>query len=173
MNHFRQKLTSPLICICIGYVYIVILAISLYMMGFYQKSTFFQWGPPITMIGKTIEDTFTFYILLTLFLAHQLINNWINDVTYPWIINCVQDPKTTNIQYSHKTSMIIVNMFALYSELDMLVLIAGIMTQVSFFIVIILANMISVSIINWQYIKYKSTGVLLSALDNPFIFPNI
>jgi hypothetical protein len=160
MNHFRNKLTSPLLCICIGYIYVFILGISLYIMGFYKESTFFQWGPPITMMGKTIEDNFTFYVLLTLFLVHQLINNWINDVTYPWIINCIQDPKTVDVHYSNKISLLIVNMFALYSEVDMLVLIAGIMTQVSFFVIIVLANMISVTVINWQYIKYKNQSTL-------------
>jgi len=167
MNHFCQKLTSPLLCICVGYIYVCILGISIYLMGFYQESNFFRWGPPITMMGKTIEDKCTFYLLLTMFLCHQLVNNWINDVTYPWIINCVQDPKTTNIHYSHKTSLIIVNMFAIYSQIDMLVLIAGIMTQVSFFTVIIVANMISVTLINWQYIKYKTSGILTASFLEP------
>jgi hypothetical protein len=169
MNHFHQKLTSPILCICIGYIYVFILGISLYFMGFYKNSTFFQWGPPITMMSITITEQTTFYLLLILFLFHQLINNWINDVTYPWIINCIQDPKTLNIHYSHKTSLLIVNMFALYSEIDMLVLIAGITTQVSFLLVIILANIISVTIINWQYIKHKSTGVLISSFNDNLI----
>lgn len=172
MNHFRHILTSPLLCICTGYIYVFILGISLYFMGFYQDSTFFQWGPPITMMGRTITDQSTFYLLLALFLCHQLINNWINDVTYPWIINCIQDPKSTDIYYSRKTSLLIVNMFALYSELDMLVLIASIMTQISFFIVIIIANVISVTVINWQYIKHKTVQIRLSStLENSLIHP--
>ena len=162
MNHFHNKLTSPLLSICVGYTYIFLLGINLYIMGFYNDSTFFKWGPPIDIMGKKIDDNITFYLLLTLFLVHQLINNWINDVTYPWIINCIQDPKTSNIHYSNKLSLIIVNMFALYSELDMLVIISGIMTQISFFIVIILANIISVTVINWQYIKYKNKETTLT-----------
>lgn len=144
---------SPLLSICTGYVYISILATCLYTMNLYENSTFFMWGPPITIMGKIIQDNTTFYVILGLFFVHQLINNWINCVTYPWIINCVQDPKSRDLMYSKKTSLIIVNMFALYSELDMLVLIAGIMSQVSFFIVIITANVISTSVINWQYIN--------------------
>ena len=101
-----------------------------------------------------------FYAILALFFVHQLINNWINDVTYPWIINCVQDPKNTHLQYSKKMSLLIVNMFALYSELDMIVIIVGIMSQISFFVAIITANVISVTIINWQYIKKKEGGNL-------------
>jgi len=160
MNHFKNKLTSPLLSICVGYGYIFILVVCLYAFDFYQNSSFFQWGPPLTLINKDIVDKRTFYAILGLFFGHQLINNWINDVTYPWIINCIQDPKNTQLQYSKKISLLIVNMFALYSELDMIVIIVGIMSQISFFVAIITANIISVSIINWQYIKKKEEGNL-------------
>ena len=157
MNHFKNNLTSPLLSICAGYLYIFILSSALYFFGFYQNSSFFQWGPPLTLINKDIYDNFTFYTILLLFFVHQLINNWINDVTYPWIINCIQDPKNSQLQYSKRMSLLIVNMFALYSELDMIVIIVGIMSQISFFVAIITANFISVSVINWQYIKKKDT----------------
>jgi len=51
--------------------------------------------------------------------------------------------------------MLIVNMFALYSELDLMLIIAGVMSQLTFFVVLILANTVSVSVINWQYVKHK------------------
>lgn len=154
MNHFKSKLTSPLLSICIGYIYITILAIVLALMGMYTKSTFFTWGTPVNFMGVTIEDNATYYSLLILFLIHQLINNWINSVTYPWIINCVQDPKSKGVLiYSKKVTMLIVNMFALYSELDVILIVSGIISQATFFAMIILANMISTSIINWKYIK--------------------
>ena len=155
MNHFTNRYTSPLLSICSGYVYISILAVVLYYMGFYGESTFFAWGTPVTFMGVNITDDKTYYLLLSLFFVHQLINNWVNDVTYPWILNCIQDPKSVNLVYSKRVSMIIVNMFALYSELDMILVISGVMSQMAFFVMIILANMVSVSIINWQYIKQK------------------
>lgn len=155
MNHFHSRITSPLLGICFGYLYIFILANFLYFSGFYRSSTFFTWGTPVIFMGAKIEDDVTYYLILFLFFIHQLINNWVNDVTYPWILNCVQDPKSNNIVYSRSISMIIVNMFALYSELDVMLIIAGVMSQLSFFIVIIIANMVAVTIINWQYIKHK------------------
>ena len=156
MHSFRNKITSPLISVCAGYVYIAILATFFYTVGFYKNSTFFTWGTPITFMGNVIDDDQTYYTLLFLFFVHQLINNWINDVTYPWVINCVQDPKSKYLVYSKKLSMLIVNMFALYSELDMILVISGIMSQLTFFVAIIVANVVSVSVINWQYIKKKS-----------------
>ncbi len=159
MNHFMNKLTSPLLSICAGYVYIAALAGVLAAMGMYEKSSFFRWGTPVTFMGVTIDDDSTYYTLLFLFFVHQLINNWINSVTYPWIINCVQDPKSEVLIYSKKVTMLIVNMFALYSELDMILVVSGIISQVAFFVMIILANLISTSFINWRYIRQRKSLV--------------
>ena len=156
MNHFTSRWTSPLLSICSGYLYIVVLALVLASMGLYNKSSFFTWGTPVTFMGVTITDDTTYYTLLVLFFVHQLINNWINTVTYPWIINCVQDPKSSNLVYSQRTTMLIVNMFALYSELDMILIVSGIISQGAFFVMIILANMVSTSFINWRYIKLRN-----------------
>lgn len=157
MNHFMNKLTSPLLSICAGYVYIAVLAGILAAMGMYEISSFFRWGTPVTFMGVTINDDSTYYTLLFLFFVHQLINNWINSVTYPWIINCVQDPKSEVLIYSKKVTMLIVNMFALYSELDVVLVVSGIISQAAFFVMIILANMISATIINWRYIRQRKS----------------
>ena len=154
-NHFRNRMTSPLISISCGYVYIAILATFFYYAGFYENSTFFTWGTPVKFMGETIHDEGTYYLILILFFIHQLINNWVNEVTYPWMLNCVQDPKSQSLVYSRKTSILIVNMFALYSELDVMLIIAGVMSQLAFFVVLILANLVAVSVINWQYVKNK------------------
>lgn len=162
MNHFRSKLTSPLASVVMGYIYVMIMGISLYFLDVYDNSSYFNWGPPLKIMNKTIEKNETFYLLLVLTFFHQLINNWVNEVTYPWIINCVQDPKNNNLQYTNNVSLLIVNMFSVYSEVDVLIIILGVMSQFSFFIVIIMANIISVTIINRYYIKNKRLTPLLS-----------
>ena len=53
-------------------------------------------------------------------------------------------------------------MFSIYSEVDVLIIILGVMSQISFFVVIIIANIISITIINGYYIKNKSLSPLLS-----------
>ena len=111
MNHFKSNITSPLLSVIVGYIYIIFLIIMLYIKGFYENSTFFSIGVPITLFGKTIDDNNTYYTILTLFFIHQLINNFINNITYPWLINCIQDPKSKNIIYSKKTSLLIINLF--------------------------------------------------------------
>ena len=162
MNHFKSKLTSPLASIVTGYIYVIIMGIVLYIFNIYDNSLYFNWGPPLKIMNKTIDQNDTFYVLLLLTFFHQLINNWVNEVTYPWIINCVQDPKNHELHYSDNVSLLIINMFAVYSEIDILIIILGVMSQISFFVVIILANIISVTIINRYYIKSKRSTPLLS-----------
>jgi hypothetical protein len=166
-SHFSlTKLTSPHISITAGYGYVLILGWALYYMGFYKDSTFFSFGVPITLMGKTINEPLTYYALLLLFFFHQLINNWINDAAYPWIINSVQDPKSKSLEYTRRTSLLLVNLFALYSEIDVILIVAGVMSSISFFLVIILANLISTTLINWQYIRVKKE-VNFEPLLNP------
>lgn len=166
MNHFKKNIfTSPLLAISSGYIYIALLSCILYTYGFYEKSNFFEWGVPVIFMGKKIENNNTFYMILFILFLHQIINNWINSVTYPWIINCVQDPKSKNLLYPRFLTLFIVNMFALYSEIDVVIIISSIMSQVSFFISIILANIVSTTFINWQYVK-KYNGNLLVTAEN-------
>jgi hypothetical protein len=151
----KKNITSPLVSISGGYIYIIILCFILYGMGFYENSTFFTWGTPVTFMGKEITDDKTYYSVLFLFFIHQLINNWVNEVVYPWVINYVQNKQSKNLIYSESTSMLLMNMWALYSELDVMFIVSGFMSQLTFFIVIIIANVISTSIITWQYITDK------------------
>lgn len=155
MNHFRSKITSPVKALSAAYLYIGIVCYIFSCMGLYDESTFFEWGPPIQFLGSAIDDDSTYYFLLCMVFVHQLLNNCVNEVTYPWIINCVQDSKSKDIVYGEKASLVLINMFTVYSELDVIIIIAGVTSQISFFCVIIIANILSVSIINWQYIIAK------------------
>jgi hypothetical protein len=127
-------------------------------MGLYEKSNFFTWGTPVTFLNITITDNTTYYVMLTLFFLHKLVNNWVKYVVYPWIINCVQDPKSNNetLIYSKKMTLLIINMYTLYIELDMVLIVSGIISQGSFVVMIVLANLISTNIINWNYIKSRN-----------------
>ena len=155
MSHFKKGITSPLHSMLGGYVYIFLIGTILYLAGFYENSTFFSFGLPVTFMGKEINDYPTYIGLMLMLFFHQLVNNWVSSVTYPWIINCVQDPKSTELQYSRGTSMIIINLFAIYSELDVMLIIAGVVSQFVFFLILIAASLVSSTVINWQYVKHN------------------
>lgn len=158
-------LTSPVYCLGFGYSYIVILAIIFNKLKLFGNQSFFNWGAPMTLFGNDINDQSTFYIILSLYFLHQIINNWVNNVTYPWIINCIQDPKCKHIGYTPKKALLIINLFSMYSELDMLFIIGGATSQISIFVAIIFANIITSTVINWQYIKEKYQNNKLTLLD--------
>lgn len=155
-NHFRYRCTSPIFVISIAYSYIAIVIAILYSTGFYRNSSFFNWGPPIKFFDHEITSNTTFYSLQFLIFIHQIVNNWVNNVVYAWIINSVQDPKNKRMEYSRSTSLIIINLFNVYSELDVVFVIMGFMSQISFVLSIILANIITGTIVNDQHIRNKS-----------------
>lgn len=155
MSHFSNLFTSPSITITIAYVYIIIMIISLHFAGFYQDSDFFNWGPPIKFFNKEISTQRQFYGLHCLIFVHQFINNWVNNVVYPWIINNIQDHKTTEIEYSNRTALIIINLFNIYSEIDLVFVVMGFMSQISFVITVILCNIICGTFINMKYLEHK------------------
>lgn len=159
MLHF-SKTTSPLITISFAYSYVIIIILILYLTDFYKGNDFFSWGPPIKFFNKQIDSQITFYSIHIVIFFHQLINNWVNDVVYPWIINSIQDPKNQKMEYSTPVSLLIINLFNIYSELDVIFILLGFNSQISFVITIIFANMISSTYINNKYIKVKQESEL-------------
>ncbi len=155
MRRLRKQLTSPVVSIVGGYVYIGCFAIFLYTQGFYEESTLFTWGVPVTFMGKVVEDESTYYLILCFLFVHQLINNWVNDVAYPWVINNVQNKESKTLLYSRQTTILVINMFDIYSELDMILLVSGMASQIGFFMTLLAANLVASTAINWQYIKLK------------------
>lgn len=155
MSHFRGKVTSPAKIMSVAYFYVVIISVSLYTSGFYQNSSFFAWGPPIKFFGQDITSQFTFYFLLLLIFFHQIVNNCVNSVVYPWIINSVQDPKNRNMEYSNITALFLLNLFDIYSQLDVIFIVTGFMSQISFVCVVSFSNLITSTYINYQYLKAK------------------
>ncbi len=162
MSHFENKTSSPIIVMSIAYLYIVIVGIVLYATGFYEDSTFFNWGPPIKFFNHSVVTEKEFYSLHLLIFVHQLVNNCVNSIVYPWIINSIQDPKNKNLEYSRWVSLILVNAFNIYSELDLVFIIVGFMSQISFVMTICLANAITSTYINNNYIKEKDRDSILS-----------
>jgi hypothetical protein len=155
MSHFKSRLTSPHIVIGAAYTYVVIIVCVLYGTGFYKDSTFFNWGTPIRFFNHEITSDTTFYTLLLMIFFHQIINNWVSTVVYPWIINSIQDHKNKEMEYSRVTSLLIVNLFNIYSEIDVVFIVAGFMSQISFVLVVMCANVITSTFINNRYLREK------------------
>lgn len=161
MSHFK-KTSSPKLVIIIAFIYVIIVGFILYGSGFYKNSTFFNWGVPIKFFGHEVTSEWTFYGLHVLIFFHQIVNNWVNSVVYAWIINNIQDPKNKHLEYSCCISLLIINAFNIYSELDMVFIIVGFMSQISFVVTICVANTITSTYINNKYIVEKIRSPLLA-----------
>jgi len=154
--NLRKTLTSPVFAMSGAYVYLSVIGIVLWMTGFYKGNNFFNWGPPITFFNHDIESEDKFYILHAMIFVHQLVNNWINTVVYPWIINEIQDPKARTLRYNTVSSLLLINFFNFYSELDVMIILMGFTSQISFLITVTIANIISSTIINHHHIMNKT-----------------
>lgn len=155
----RQTLTSPVIAMVSAYVYITVIGIILWVTDFYKGNNFFNWGPPINFFNHKIVSTDKFYMLHCLIFIHQLVNNWVNTVVYPWIINEIQDPKSKNLRYSMTCSLFLINLFNFYSELDVMIILIGFTSQISFLFTVTIANIISSTLVNRRHIIEKSMGI--------------
>jgi nucleoside permease NupC len=152
-----SKSLSPIISLVTGHLFMIGIVLSFYLFGFYEENEYFQWGPPVTFFSHVIETDFVFYSLMAIIFIHQIITNWIYEVVYPWIINTLQNRQNKTIEYSNITSLIIVNGNSLYGQLHLAFLINGLTSQISFLLVLILADVITLTYINWQYLKQKNT----------------
>jgi hypothetical protein len=147
---------SPIHSLSCGYGLMCIIIITFYLLGFYDDSQYFGWGPPIEFFYHIIETKTAFYILLFLIFTHQLVTNWIYEVVYPWVINTVQNPRNTTLNYNKPTCLMIVNLNSLYSQIHLAFIISGMTSQISFLVALICADFITLSYINWHYIRDKT-----------------
>jgi len=146
---------SPAKTIFLGYTYVITISIVFHLLSLYENSTFFHWGPPVVFFGKSLEGNTVFYSLHLTMFFHQIVNNCVNSIVYPWIINYVQDPKCKDPIYSKPVSILIINLFDIYSQIDTIFILMGFLSQISFVFTISFANILTSSLINYGYLKRK------------------
>ena len=155
-----SKLTSQTTSLTVGYIYMTGFGVFLYKQGFYDDSTIFTWGVPVVFMGKKIEDEYTYYTILLLLFVHQLLNSWLSDTVYPWIVNNVQNRECRVITYPKTVSLCMINLFDMYSQFDMILLIAGTASQIPFLLAVLAANLVTSTIVNLSYMREKEYKVI-------------
>ena len=147
--------TSPVAALGTAYAYMTCVGLVLWKRGFYDGSSYFRWGPPIHLFGKEVVSQKGFYVIHAAIFVHQATNNWVNSVVYPWIINSVQDPKCKRLAYRERVTLLLTNLFDFYSELDVVLILMGFTSQISFLITVTLANVLSGTYVNLQHLRRK------------------
>jgi len=166
-----SRTLSPVYSLICGHIFLVVIVVTFYLFGFYQNSSYFQWGPPVYYFDSEINSTTTFYLLLALIFVHQLISNWIYEVVVPWIIVNIQTTTSGELPYSKPVCLGIVNFNSLYQQLHFAFIISGITSQISFLVAIILADFVTLSYINWHYLQNK-TEPNIPPMASPSIVPS-
>ena len=160
-NRWRENatggVTNPWVALLFGYTVLGFFIVVMYILGFYSSSSFFRIGVPVTILNVTITEAWKFHLLLSTFFLHQLSNTWVSEVVYPWIINNVQDRKVGVLDMNRFHALLLVNLNTIYSILDIVFIVTSV-SQISFLFVLVLSNVISVSIVNWSYLKEKETN---------------
>jgi hypothetical protein len=151
VSYNNLKLT-PLKVIGIGFLFLSIFSITLFSMGFYADNEYFRWGPPLYIFKKNVTSNLQFYGLLIIFFLNQIINTLVTEVVYSWIVNCVQDPKSKTTYYSKKVSIFLVLSNAFYFSTNLMLVINGAYSQISFFFVTVIGNMMVIGYTNKKFI---------------------
>jgi hypothetical protein len=150
-----MKIFTPKNIIFISLLYLIMVTIIFKFLGFYEQSTFFSFNYKITFFNAKIDKYETYVAIHTIIFIHQTFLNLINTIVYPWIINEVQNKNCRTLSYKPITTVIIVNAFDIYSQLDMVLILMGFTTQISFVINIIISNLITNTITTCNYVKNK------------------
>ena len=149
--------TSPALSLFGGYSILAIIGCIMYTINIFRSHNFFSWGVPVKIMQTTITDTTDFYIILIIFFVHQIINTWVGDSYYPWLINRVQNKECYDTGYSKKITLIMTGAGTLYEMIDTFVIVSA-SSQISFFVVIVLAQLIVTTYVNWRYMNAKHSG---------------
>lgn len=147
---------SPIFSLSCGYVFTFIVMLVLYSLDFYENSDYFQWGPPILFFSHHIESSKVFYSLFLIVFIQQIMTNWIYEVVVPWSINVIQNPSNINLNYSRKLCIFIINANSVFNQLHLAFMVSSITSQISFLFCLVTADIITLTYINWNYIKNKN-----------------
>ena len=152
VSSYNNLKLTPLKVMFMGFAFLFVFSIILFSMGFYSENEYFRWGPPLFIFKKKVTSNLQFYGLLFIFFLNQIINTLITEVVYSWIVNCVQDPKSKTTYYSKRISVFLVLSNAFYFSTNLMLVINGAHSQVSFFIVTVIGNMMVIGYTNKKFI---------------------
>jgi len=121
------------------------------------ESSFFRIGPPIQLFQYTIEDEKEYIGILFVFFVHQLVFTWLSEVVAPWILNEIQDPKCRTLTFSKSQSILMMNLYYIYFTINSFLLVNISLSQISFLVTILAADLIAVTVVNMHYVWNKKS----------------
>lgn len=152
MGKYNNVFFTPLKVIIINYSFLIVFLSVLFKLNLYRDNEYFAWGPPVFIFKKTITSNWEFYLLLGMFLINKMINTLVTEVVYTWIVNCIQDPKSTDTFYTKNVSLLIILLNSMHLSISTMFTINGSSAQVSFLITDLFGNLLVIFYTNKRFI---------------------
>eukprot|EP01087_Luapelamoeba_hula_P007775 TRINITY_DN1908_c0_g1_i3.p1 TRINITY_DN1908_c0_g1~~TRINITY_DN1908_c0_g1_i3.p1 ORF type:complete len:299 (+),score=67.55 TRINITY_DN1908_c0_g1_i3:635-1531(+) len=122
------------------------------------EGDYFRLGPPVLLFQYEVADKTDFYMILAVFFFHQVTYTWITETLNPWLLNEVQDQKCDTIRYSKPVTLWVINLYTAFLTLNNILVLNIAFSQASFLVVVLLADVVSTTLLNLSYIWHKTTA---------------
>jgi hypothetical protein len=160
-TELQSNLADPRFVVKVMMVWLFVIVVIFAMYGLYE-SAFFGFGPNsgINLFSITIDTwpKWTGIMLLNLF--DQILFEWATEVVRPWLVNSLQDHKTTHVDETLPGVFFIVNGYELCGYVRLIINIRMIFTQVDFLIAVFVGNFIAMNYTTWNYLRGKTLKVV-------------
>lgn len=157
-NLFEDKrLTSALM---MTWLFVVIFIYSISSVGTHHVQ-FLHVGPSAETIvmGVVIDTWGKWYIISILAFLKTAMNEFVGDSLGPWIINTLQDEKTTTLPYSKGVCLLIVQLYTIYGHIMSVFGIALLLSQVDFLVIRIIADLSVTAFAMYRFMLHKTVRV--------------
>lgn len=163
VKHRRMWFASPKFVLMCSMLEISLLTYTLVYFNVIEGE-FFRLGPPIQLFQYRITEKSQYYAILCMFFVHQLMYTWLNEVCGPWMLNEVQNPKNTRLSFSKGQTLVLINFYYIYFSLNSVMLVNVSLSQLSFLVVMLSADVVATTTLNSYYMwnkKYIAPGSCL------------
>lgn len=107
------------------------------------------------VMGVVIDTWPKWHVLAALAFLKTAMNEFVGAAIDPWIINTVQDEKTTTLPYSKTTCLVIVQLYTIYGHIMSVFGIALLLSQVDFLVLRVLADLIVTTFAMYRFMLHK------------------
>lgn len=146
-----------LTCILMMGWLIIVLIIYAFSGATDHHGQFLHVGPSAetVVMGVVIDTWRKWYVLAGLAFLKTAMNEFVAASINPWIINTIQDEKTSTLPYPKFVCLLITQLYTVYSHIMSVFGIALLLSQVDFLLLRILADLIVTTFAMYRFMLHK------------------
>lgn len=150
---FEDKRLTTLVMI-----FWLMVMISIYAFSGVEHNVFLQFGPSEAtyVMGFHVDTWPRWYMVSCIAFLNTCFNEFIGGSLDPWIINTIQDEKTTVLPYPKWVCMLIVQTLSIYGHIMSLFGIALLLSQIDFLVIRTVADIIVTTFAMYRFMAHKT-----------------